>query len=112
MLLGLLSVVTIAILACRTSAKGLSERLHGWPRRYSHVLKTDDDCYVRLGPLAATLRSAAAPPGGADDASGGLFRMRKVYTGEQPISMQVLPCNARSERFHRTGHACWPELDL
>ena len=54
---------------------------YGMQRRYTHVLKTDDDCYIRYPALAATLRQQ--PP---DDSSPPKkphvqIQMRAVYKG-------------------------------
>ncbi|CAK0738802.1 hypothetical protein CVIRNUC_001095 [Coccomyxa viridis] len=48
------------------------------PSGYTHVLKTDDDCYIRYPALAATLRQpeTAEPDGGTTQ-----VQMRGVYKG-------------------------------
>ena len=52
--------------------------LCGWCR-YTHVLKTDDDCYIRYPALAATLQqpNTAEPDEGSSD-----MQMTGVYKGE------------------------------
>ena len=59
--------------------------------RYTHVLKTDDDCYVRLKPLIATLRRGDAQYAGYGVESGR-YRDRGVYTGELPAEACALLC--------------------
>jgi hypothetical protein len=46
--------------------------------RWTHVVKTDDDCYVRADALMATLR---LPPDKVLNKTGGNYRLSRVYTG-------------------------------
>ena len=57
--------------------------------RYTHVLKTDDDCYVRLDALTAALRHGQLPWGAVGD-HRGVYQLQGVYTGKSSLAAAVI----------------------